>query len=163
MDRHICRAKRKDNGEWVYGYYIRCDGEINHGRTFILPEVIGICRASITSIDGFIEVDSKTVCQCIGWHDSNKTPIFEKDVVEFVGASTHMDLIWWCNEMSMMTAIPLEGIEFNGFDYWNGNYPKYEYSTFCLMMQDPWGDFKEIKVVGNIIDNPELVGGNYEH
>ena len=29
------------------------------------------------------------------------------------------------------------------------------------MMQDPWGDFKEIKVVGNIIDNPELIGGNH--
>ena len=27
----------------------------------------------------------------------------------------------------------------------------------------PWGDFKEIKVTGNIIDNPELVGGNYEY
>ena len=25
------------------------------------------------------------------------------------------------------------------------------------MMQDPYGDFKEIKVVGNIVDNPELL------
>ena len=22
MDRHICRAKRIDNGKWVYGYYV---------------------------------------------------------------------------------------------------------------------------------------------
>ena len=25
------------------------------------------------------------------------------------------------------------------------------------MMQDPYGDFREIKVVGNIVDNPELL------
>ena len=25
------------------------------------------------------------------------------------------------------------------------------------MMQDPYGGFKEIKVVGNIVDNPELL------
>lgn len=31
------------------------------------------------------------------------------------------------------------------------------YWTFCLMMQDPYGDFKEIKIVGNIVDNPELL------
>ena len=27
----------------------------------------------------------------------------------------------------------------------------------ALMMQDPWGDFKEIKVIGNIYDNIELL------
>ena len=48
-------------------------------------------------------------------------------------------------------------------DIWKEEYPKANYSTFCFIMQDPWGDFKEIKVVGNIIDNPELVGGNYEY
>ena len=87
----------------------------------------------------------------------------EKDVVEFVGPNTHRDLIWWNNEMSQMEAVPIDGIKFNGYDFWNGKYPKANYSTFCLMMQDPWGDFKEIKVVGNIIDNPELVGGNHEY
>ena len=105
----------------------------------------------------FIEVDPNTVCQCTGWCDSNKTPIFEKDIVEFVGPSTHRDLIWWNNEMSQMEAIPVEGIKFNRFDYWNPRYPKANYSTFCLMMQDPWGDFKEINVVDNIVDNPELL------
>ena len=158
MNRHICRAKYVNTGEWVYGYYIHCDGEINHGRAFILSKVTGIHRYNgAADIHGFIEVDPDTVCQCTGWHDGNKTPIFEKDIVEFVGPLTDRDLIWWCNEMNMMTAVPLDGIEFNGFDYWNGNYPKYDYSEFCFMMQNPYGDFKEIKVVGNIVDNPELL------
>ena len=103
------------------------------------------------------DVDPDAVCQCTGWCDSNKTPIFEKDVVEFVGANTHRDLVWYSNEMMMLDAIPLEGIKFNGHDYWNDKYPKHSYPAFCLMMQDPWGDFKEIKVVGNIVDNPELL------
>ena len=144
MNRYICRAKRKDNCEWAYGYPARLD--------YMTNEIFLVGSEFITH-----RVNQDTICQCIGWNDSNKTPIFEKDIVEFVGPSTDRDLIWWCNEMNMMTAVPLDGIEFNGFDYWNGNYPKYDYSEFCFMMQNPYGDFKEIKVVGNIIDNPELL------
>ena len=156
MDRFLFRGKRLDNGEWVKGNFY----ESKLSGCFILVPKIKIRKKDGLVIgDNFevYEVDPNTVCQCIGWYDSHKTPIFEKDIVEFVGASTHRDLIWWCNEMSEMTAIPLEGIEFNGYDYWNGNYPKYTYSDFCFMMQDPWGDFNEIKVVGNIVDNPELL------
>ena len=164
MDRHICRAKRKDNGQWIQGYIVKCDGNINHGRMFIIPEVTDILyKPNNITLGSFVEVYPDTICQCTGWNDTNKIPIFEKDVVEFVGPNTHRDLIWWCNEMSQMEAVPVDGIEFNGYDFWNGKYPKANYSTFCLMMQDPWGDFKEIKVVGNIIDNPELVGGNHEY
>ena len=158
MDRHICKAKRQDNGEWVQGYLFYDDND----------KMYRIITRVQYSTGTFADVISHrvlpdTVCQCTGWHDSNKTPIFEKDIVEFVGPNTHRDLIWWNNEMSEMEAIPVDGIEFNGYDFWNGKYPKANYSTFCLMMQDPWGDFKEIKVTGNIIDNPELVGGNYEY
>ena len=135
-------AKHKYTGEWVYGYPARLDYMTNE--IFLVGSIVH-------------SVNQDTICQYIGWHDTNDVPIFEKDIVEFVGASTHRYLIWWCHEMNMMTAIPLEGIEFNGYDYWNSNYPRYEYSTFCLMMQDLWGDFKEIKIIGNIIDNPKLL------
>lgn len=162
MDRHICRAKRKDNNEWVEGVYYKQThfyGDESE-RYYIITSTEALNYDQALE---YFEVDPDTICQCTGWHDSNKTPIFEKDVVEFVGPNTHRDLIWWNNEMSQMEAVPVDGIEFNGYDFWNGKYPKANYSTFCLMMQDPWGDFKEIKVVGNIIDNPELVGGNYEY
>ena len=58
--------------------------------------------------------------------------------------------------MNMLTSVHIDGIEYNGYDYWNSKYPNVEYSTLCLMLQDPYGDFSEIKVLGNIIDNPEL-------
>ena len=155
MDRYICRAKRKDNNEWVEGVYYKQThfyGDESE-RYYIITSTEALNYDQALE---YFEVDPNTICQCTGWHDSNKTPIFEKDVVEFVGPNTHRDLIWWNNEMSQMEAIPVDGIEFNGYDFWNSKYPKANYSTFCLMMQDPWGDFKEIKVVGNIINNPEI-------
>ena len=162
MDRYICRAKRKYNNEWVEGVYYKqthfYGDESDHYYIITSTEALNYDQAL-----EYFEVDPNTICQYTGWNDSNKIPIFEKDVVEFVGPNTHRDLIWWNNEMSQMEAVPVDGIEFNGYDFWNGKYPKANYSTFCLMMQDPWGDFKEIKVTGNIIDNPELVGGNYEY
>lgn len=163
MNRHICRAKDINTGEWVYGYYFeRKDTMGNIIESVIIDdayEQVHMGRRLLGSAFNkeCFRVDPKTVCQCTGWHDSNKTPIFEKDIVEFVGANIYKDLIWWCNEMSMMTAIPLDDIEFNGYDYRNGNYPKYTYADFCFMMQDPYGDFKEIKVIGNIVDNPKLL------
>ena len=162
MDRHICRAKRKDNNEWVEGVYYKQThfyGDESE-RYYIITSTEALNYDQALE---YFEVDPNTICQYTGWNDSNKTPIFEKDVVEFVGPNTHRDLIWWNNEMSEMDAIPVDDIKFNGYDFWNSKYPKANYSTFCLMMQDPWGDFKEIKVVGNIIDNPKLVGGNYEY
>lgn len=156
MDKYMCRAKRIDNGEWVYGYYVSAS-HFGHPEHLIIEQDTQYDGSGEFWHINVHEVDPDTVCRCTSWHDSNKTPIFEKDIVEFVGANIHRDLIWWCNEMSMMTAVPLEGIEFNGYDYWNGNYPKYTYADFCFMMQDPYGDFKEIRVIGNIMDNPELL------
>ena len=83
MDRHICRAKDINTGEWVYGYYIHCDGEINHGRTFILSKVTGIHRYNgAADIHGFIEVDPETVCQCTGVPDKKGKMLFEHDIVK---------------------------------------------------------------------------------
>ena len=101
MDRHICRAKRKDNGQWIQGYIVKCDGNINQGRMFIIPEVTDILYTpNNITLGSFVEIHPDTICQCTGWNDTNKTPIFEKDIVEFVGPNTHRDLIWWNNEMS---------------------------------------------------------------
>lgn len=152
MDRHICKAKRKDNGEWVQGYLF-------YDNIDCMYRIITDVQYSTGTFADVVShrVISDTICQCIGWHDTNNTPIFEKDIIEFVGASTYRYLIWWCNEMNMMDAVPLDGIKFNGYDYWNGKCSKFHYTDFCFMMQDPYGDFKEIKVIGNIIDNPELL------
>ena len=150
MDKHVCKAKRIDTGEWIFGYFIG----ISFDQSYLAVQNNNLATWRTYS------VDPKTVCRCIGWKDSYKIPIFERDIVEFkCGSTSDRYLVCWCNEMNMLTAVPLDGIEFNGWDYWNGKYPQFEYPVFCLMMQDPYGDFSEIKVVGNIVDNTELMEG----
>lgn len=148
MDKHMCKAKRTDNSEWICGYFTGV--AFNQAYIAVQDDNFSMWRT--------YPIDLDTVCRCTGWHDRYKNPIFERDVVEFkCGNTSDRYLIWWNNEMNMMDAVPLDGIEFNGWDYWNGKYQQFEYSTFCFMMQDPYGDFSEIKVVGNIIDNTELM------
>ena len=158
MDRHICRAKRKDNGEWVQGvYYKQTHFYGNESeRYYIITSTEALDYDQALE---YFEVDPDTICQCIGYYDSHETPIFQNDIVGFgrSGSYRHKELVWYCKEMNMLTSVPLDGIEFNGYDYCNSKYPNVEYSTLCLMLKDPYGDFSEIKVLGNIIDNPELL------
>ena len=163
LDRYICKAKDINTGEWVYGYYFeRKDTMGNIIESVIIEDAYEQIHGGRRLLESMFNkecfrVDPETVCQCIGWHDSDKTPIFEKDIVEFVGPNTHRDLIWWCNEMSMMAAVPLEGIGSMGMITGMEIIRSIHMLIFCFMMQDPYGDFEEIKVIGNIIDNPELL------
>ena len=52
-----------------------------------------------------------------------------------------------------MTAFDANKCVYDGYDYTGLNV----YNSIPLMVQDPYGDFYDIKVIGNIIDNPELV------
>lgn len=165
MDRHICRAKvicsdKWVSNKWVYGYYVCVPNERNHNTLHLIISQDCFCYSYNEFLrTNIYEVEPNTVCQCIGWKDSNNTLIFENDIVGFgsPGSYRHKELVWFCKEMNMLTSVPLDGIEFNGYDYWNSKYPNVEYSTLCLMLKDPYGDFSEIKVLGNIIDNPELL------
>ena len=147
-DRYLFRAKRIDNGEWVEGSLF-AEGKIT-------KIIRGTCNT--IGIEG-VDVNPETICQCTGLKDKNGNLIWENDIVEIVSSPkrSYKYLIWWNREMSLTDAVPLDGIDFNGHDYWNGNYPNFHYETFCAMMQDPWGDFSDIKVIGNIFDNPELM------
>ena len=145
----LFRGKQLDNDEWVYGFYFRDIGNF-----------IKELPSSVSTPIHLVSPD--TVDQYTGLNDRHAKRIFENDIVEICGGKEQRYLIWWVREMSMLTAIPVDGISFNGHDYWNGQYPQFEYSTFCLMMQDPWGDFRDIRVIGNIHDNPELLNGGAE-
>lgn len=150
-----------DNDEWVHGYYVALPDEYTNGED-VCHAIFSlgcehVCMGEYKDW-GWHEIDPNTVCRCTGLEDRHGTPIFENDIVEFTcGSYKDRHLIWWSNEMCMLTAVPLDGIEFNGWDYWNGKCPQFNYDAFCFMIQDPYGDFSDIKVVGNIIDNTELM------
>jgi uncharacterized phage protein (TIGR01671 family) len=102
------------------------------------------------------EIDPDTICRHTGWNDRHDTPIFENDIVEFTIADmSRKYLIWWNRESNLMTALDFETIFFNGTDYLDTKYLPYD--NFCLMMHDPYGDYSDIKVIGNIFDNTELM------
>lgn len=78
--RHICRAKRIDNGEWVTGYYV-----FQRKRSGVFGQVYSELdhdRHLIIGIDGHsYEVIPETVEQCSGVPDKNGKLMFEGDVV----------------------------------------------------------------------------------
>ena len=143
MREHKYKAERLD-GQWVEGYY------------FAKP---------ILNLHFILEgenqwmIDPDTLCEFTGYHDSSKQKIYQNDIVRFyLGGVKLCDyLIWWNNEMQCMSAVDLKWVKFNGFDYFDFNNPRFRYEDFCFMLQDHWGDYSKIEVIGNIFDNPELL------
>ena len=81
------KAKRLDNGEWVYGSLIRSTTGIKE-RAYI------VCNFSSTSDYSVIGVDPSTVCQFTGLTDHKGKEIFEHDLIHFVGYKPIAEVIW---------------------------------------------------------------------
>ena len=134
----LFRGKRTDNGEWVYGY-VCCYGWTGKENTYIVPNYASALYS--------LEVDPKTVGQYTGLTDKNGKRIFEGDIV----LVPYIDPIFKCT--------------------WNDTSPcewaivKYCNGVFCVEYIESGDKFTlsamdgYMKIVGNIYDNPELLGG----
>lgn len=136
MRENLFHGKRKDNGEWVEGCLLGSDVIVPKGQPFC------ICHDILDSALKVYEVIPETVGQYIERKDKNGTKIFEGDIVSCmtkyggdIGIVTFKDgkfMVYWQSEY---------------------HYPK------CKKITDYYYVNARTKVVGNIYDNPELIGG----
>lgn len=125
------RGKRVDNGEWVYGYFaIDKDTKSN----CIIERIYWDCEGCSDQAL-YYEVDPNTIGQYTGLKDKNSKEIYEGDIYH-QGDRNILYVVEYTHDCSFMgRQIRTKGSRV-GLAYW----------------QD------RIEVIGNIYDNPELLG-----
>ena len=134
----LFRGKRVDNGEWIQGDIVQ----------FPVHGVVRIVEQEPSYKDA--EVDSDTVGQYTGLTDKNGKKIFEGDIIHL--------------EYSQV---------FFGGVYFGEYTAEVSYKEGCFItdginngdeIETPLSGFNndEVEIIGNIYDNPELVGGESE-
>ena len=131
MNREILfKAKRKDNGEWVEGYY-RADPDLDThyicGWNYYASEN-GLEREPFEE-----EINPDTLCQYTGLTDKNGKRIWENDIVELPDENGYFKCEWKKDAARFVLNGDRFTVDFD--DYW-------EY---------------EVEVIGNIFDNADLL------
>lgn len=143
--------RAKDNNikgvEWVYGFYVVTDSPMQGKRHFIYTGKIEYDKLSAESYFPTIcsrhFVDPETVCQYIGLKDKNGRKIFEGDIVRYTDEVIGKEKV--------------DEVKYNE-----------THAAFCRLHKSEMGlqylfvdeaVANKCEVIGNIFDNPELLGG----
>lgn len=129
----LFRGKRLDNGEWVEGAYLND----RDGAFYICPAASDITygdNGNRRRIGCWYKVDPDTVGECTGLPDMQGVKIFEGDVVTM---AEEYGKIEYSETEAMFQVV---------FDTWYTDFDHYFGTDF--------------EVIGNIHDNPELLGGD---
>ena len=150
----LFRGKRLDNGEWMYGLLCR----------------VGDTYANIVekSTEVMCTVLTNTIGQSTGLTDKNGKKIFEGNIVRLfdisvgeivqecgafgIGCRKQIDYDYLASEIAPVTG--------------SNNTPMFCYNDNFVSLLELWWNYNEegdeisvIEVIGNIHDNPELLGG----
>ncbi len=141
MKREILfRAKRKDNGEWIYGYPIidnadcslKAEGKCSWPHDGSHADLL-YWNDEFHEYEG-VEVDAETIGQYTSLKDKNGVKIFEDDIVSYVPDDQDE-----------------EGTDYYSILFYNGSFRISP--TECINQSYA----NELEVVGNVFDNPELI------
>lgn len=133
INRDPDREYRTDykNGDWVYGLISKLYDEESHKRyNFLFAEMTN--ESGVSGID----VDYKTIGQYTGLTDKNGNKIFEGDILK--------------NTLDSSVAI----VE------WNEAHTAFTLKTRGTIYGFPRIGHEVYLIIGNIYDNPELIGGD---
>lgn len=142
------KAKRKDNGEWIEGYY-----NSRHIVNWEEREApVSVTESKKCKIQNMHTVIPETVCQYTGLKDKDGQEIWENDIIEFQFDNDD------CPFPNKDTKIRIGRVFFSNFR-----------SSFAIAMGIGGSDYinndlfkyvqngNRVKVIGNIFDNPDLI------
>lgn len=141
----LFRGKRLCLDEWVEGYFSMAK---MHRFAEELYEYISVPHPKVEGMpsDNFL-VDPDTVGQFTGLTDKNGKKIFEGDIVHILG---NQDVEDWKNVDYTALIAFIDG----GFCAIDGTVEEHGFRRYALARLD-----FSLEVIGNIHDNPELLGG----
>lgn len=132
----ISRGKRKDTGEWVFGFYHELDHPNHKDKGYIIPTYASALYS--------IEVDPETVGQYTGLKDRNGVDIYEGDISEGEHA---IYLILWDEQKAQFRAKAIKT-----------KYVLIKHFLFPLWQYVEDDGKCRFRLIGNRFDNPELLG-----
>ena len=139
------RGKRKDNGEWVYGYYLV---EEAYNRHIITYESFAETENGPEPAYCSREVIPETVGQFTGKRDNNKKDIFEHDILSFDRFKALVVFVDGCFSLKWLDKEDSNNLE------------PFSHYFFQYLEIGKGITGEGIKVIGNKFDNPELLRGD---
>lgn len=133
-DRYFYRGKRTDNGEWEEGCLLildKCEYRIATSCLESADELLQVCSYS---------VDPSTICQCTAIPDKDKTIMFENDIVRECGGVRGVIRFGRYGD---------EKTDYGFYIEWEKQQPYWRNDIYYWQ--------SELRVIGSIIDNPELL------
>lgn len=152
MDREIKFRGRSYDGIWMFGYLMPAPRPQIHPSC---KHIISAVPHTIKSVDrGLYEVNEDTIGQYTGLKDKSGVEIYEGDILRTEGLkilngscvhSIDISEVVWCDDSCGFSAIEQKSII--------AGKEKQQMGIFYMMP-----DAEECEVIGNIHDNPDLIG-----